>query len=290
MTKLLLARRINQSRIRQPRVGLPLAVLSVLILGCSVSSGKKHYVLAEKLWSDAKYAAAVTEFEKVVAKDPHGKLGMQALLRAASTQSFFLANYGDALKKYRVFIDANPGTDQTWDVKKQVGEILFTKTDQYEQAIQHYRKMLLERPESPEAPELLFRIGKSQFYLWQFADAVETYQGLIQKFPTSPWAEKASFETGVTHFTKGEQHPEGKGPGMEAYREAIQAYETFLKTFPKSQLVPEAKFGIANCFEELDQLDAAFRAYEQLKQTYPSRNVIEIKLARIRERKAQRSR
>ncbi|MGZ3687127.1 MAG: hypothetical protein ACXVBW_02430, partial [Bdellovibrionota bacterium] len=53
------------------------------LTACSVDSAKNHYVLAEKLWSDRKYQASVSEFEKVTAKDPHGKLGLQALYRAA---------------------------------------------------------------------------------------------------------------------------------------------------------------------------------------------------------------
>ena len=37
-------------------------------------------------------------------------------------------------------------------------------------------------------------------------------------------------------------------------------------------------------------IDAAYDAYEALRPSYPVRNVIEIKLARIRERRAQRTR
>ena len=58
----------------------------------------------------------------------------------------------------------------------------------------------------------------------------------------------------------------------------------------ESTLVAEARFGIANCLEELDQLDAAYHSYEYLLNSYPSPKVIQIKLARLKERKAQRSR
>ena len=77
---------------------------------------------------------------------------------------------------------------------------------------------------------------------------------------------------------------------MEAYQEAIDAYQKFLKAHPGSALAPEAQFGIASCLKELDQLDAAYHQYEALRGTYPSPKVIEVKLARIRERKMQRSR
>ena len=109
----------------------------------------------------------------------------------------------------------------------------------------------------------------------------------------SPLAEKAAYEIGVTYYTRGEQRTDNEANrnlGPESYQDAIDAFEDFLKRYPKSELVPQARFGIASCLEEMDQLDAAYHAYESLRSTYPSPNVIEIKLARIRERKAQRNR
>ncbi len=70
----------------------------------------------------------------------------------------------------------------------------------------------------------------------------------------------------------------------------MEAYQRFLRRYPSSTWAAEAKFGIAACLEEMDQLDAALLQYESLRASYPSPKVIEIKLARIKERKEQRSR
>lgn len=260
-----------------------------LALGCGVKGSKKHFILAEKLWSDGKYSAAVAEFEKVTAQDPHGKLGIQALFRAATTETLFLSRYDDAIRKYKLFAELSGDTSQAWEARKQIGEIFFSKQENYHQAVLHYLQLINQKPNSPEIPEFYYRVGKSRFFLRLFQDALHVYSEISKKFPQTVWAEKALYETGVTYFTQGEQHPEESGPGTESYQEAIDAFQKFLKEYPKSSLVPEAKFGIASCLEELDQLDAAYHAYEALKETYPSPKVIQIKLARIKERKAQRS-
>jgi len=277
-----------------------IAVL-VALTGCTSNTAKKQYLLAEKLWTDGKYSSAVTEFDKVTAKDPKGKLGLQALYRSAVTQMLFESQYGDAARKFKVFADS-PGVDPdlAWDAQKQIGEILYAKTEQYDRAVQHYQMLLKLKPDAPEAPEMLFRIAKSHFFLWQFDDAVVVYNQMITQFPGTGWAEKASYEIGVTYFTRGEQktgnwpknaeHGKSGAASNNAYQEATEAYQRFIKNYPLSPLVPQARFGIASCLEELEQLDAAYRAYESLKSTYPSPNVIAIKLARIRERQAQRSR
>ena len=257
---------------------------------CSAGSAKSHYLLAEKLWTDGKFVSAVSEFERTSQRDPRGKLGLQALFRAASTQSLFLSQYDDAVKKFHQYVELSEDTPEAWDAQRQIGDILFQKTEQYDPAIQHYKAIMKQRPDAAEMPEFLYRVAKSHFFLQQFEEAVDGYRELIRRFPATTQAEHAAYEIGLTAFTRGEQRPGGKGPGMEPYQEAMDAYLGFIKKYPSSAILPQARFGIASCLEELDQLDAAYQAYEALKTTYPSRNVIEIKLARIRERRAERNR
>ena len=187
-----------------------MALLQLLVFGvaCSVDSAKNHYVLGEKLWSDRKYSAAVSEFEKVIAKDPRGKLGMQATYRAGMTQYLFLGEYGNAVRKFRSYAEISTDPVSVWNSQLQIGEILFSGADQYDQAVLHYKSLLKQKPEAAEAPEFLFRIGKSQFFLFQFSEAIETFQDLIKKYASSNlpsaalWVEKAAFEIGSTYFTR----------------------------------------------------------------------------------------
>lgn len=278
-----------------PETKLLIALLALLLASCSPNSAKKEYVLAEKLWTDGNYAASVNEFEKVYARDPHGKLGLQALFRAATTQAFFLLQYSDAIRKYRTYAEITSDQDASWEARVQIGELLFSKLELYDEAIQHYQTLLQKRPNDPDAALFQFRIAKSRFFLWRFDEAIRSYRELIRVYPKTPWAEKSAYELGVTYYTRGEQGGGGRvgakgNTGIEVYQDAIDAFESFLKKYPQSPLVPQARFGIASCLEEMDQLEAAYHAYEALKSTYPSPSVIQVKLVRLRERKAQRSR
>jgi TolA-binding protein len=261
------------------------SLLAAFLFGfssCTSNSPQNQYVLAEKLWSDGKYEAAVVEFERVARKVPDSELGLQALYRAAMTEAYFLSQYGEAVRKFRTYAEKREGHESAWEAEKQIGELLFAKLGQDEQAIQHYQQLIKDKPSAAEVPEFLFRIGRSQFFLWRFSEAMETYRKLIKRSPTSEWGERAMYEIGVTLYTRNKQSEEG-------FQEAIDAHQAFLKKYPNSKWAPEARFGIAACLEEMDQLDAAYHAFEALKTTYPSPQVIQIKLARIKERKAQRS-
>ncbi len=247
--------------------------------GCSVDSARNHYLLGEKLWTDQKYTAAVSEFEKVIVKDPRGNFGLQAMFRAATTQCFFLSRYPEAIRQFQNFIQLSGDPSLIWDAEVQIGEILYSKTEQYDLAIQHYRTLLSQRHQAPEAGEFLFRIAKSHYFLFHFDEAVATYRELIQTFPRSHLAEKAMYEIGVTYLAR----------GLDSYDLAKSSFEKFMMRYPRSSLVTEAKFGIASCLEELDLLGDAYKAFAALKGSYLSPDVIEVKLNRIQQRMSLRS-
>ncbi|MEK7397074.1 MAG: tetratricopeptide repeat protein [Candidatus Poribacteria bacterium] len=254
------------------------------IVACGINTARKNYILAEKLWNDGKYAAAVVEYEKVTTGDLNGKLGQQALFRAAITQLFFLSQYDEAARKLRQYLNIiSIDSAQAWEAEKLIGEILYSKSEQYDQAIHHYSSLIKKNPKAPDVQEFIFRIAKSHFYLGQFNEAISAFSSLVNTNQESVWRERAAYEIGVSYYTKGNR-------GSESYQDAIDTFEIFLKKYPKSRFVPEAKFGIANCLEEMDQLNAAYHAYETLRSDYIVPRIIEIKLARIRERKIQRSR
>ncbi len=271
-----------------------LLLLLALAPGCSGGTAKHHYVLAEKLWSDKKYAAAVAEFEKVISKGPSQRLGKKALYRAATTETLFLERHPEALKKLREFIRLEPKSAEALDARRLVGEILFAKTEQYSQAIEYYTHLIQQAPEDDGVAGYWFRIAKSHFFLWQFDEATEIYTDIISRFPTSPWAEESSFQLAVTRFTQGDQiRPKTSGKEKSRtspYQEAIDGFERFLLKHPQSRLAGEAHFGIASCLEEMDQLDAAVQKYREILPTYAAPGVIRAKLVRIEQRRSKRSR
>ena len=256
-------------------------VLSCIFIlqGCSANQAKKHFVLAEQLWTDHKYAAAILEFEKVYQREPRTKLGQTALYRAAMTQALFLKQYPEALEKLKMFVQLSTDLPLVWKVQLEMGEIFYSNIESYDQALSHYQEMVLKQPLAPEVPELLFRMAKSEFFLFRFDQALQRFQNLIHRYPHSLWAEKALLEVGITYFTRGENQRKSSDFNL-----AIQAYQSFIQQFPKSELAAQARFGIASCYEELDRQSEALALYLSLEKNYPSPGVIQIKIARLKKR------
>src|SRR4051794_24942576 len=73
-------------------------VVLLPLAACNAPAGKSHFILAERLFNDRKYAAAVEEFAKLVEADPRGTLAQKALFRIGTIQYLYLESYADAIK------------------------------------------------------------------------------------------------------------------------------------------------------------------------------------------------
>ncbi len=247
-------------------------------------------MLAERLWQEKNYAAAVAEYERVVQKDPSSEIGIEAAFRAATTQSLFLNEQLPALRKLNRIIEVNREHRLAQGANKLIGDILFSKLEQYEQSIQHYERMLEEYPDDPSRDEYSFRIGKAQFHLLKFEASIKTFRIVAEKYKGTEWGKRARFEIGVSEQTRGHQLQTKEARlAQDAFKSATQEYQEFIKLYPDDPLALDAKFEIGNCLEEMEQVDAAYKAFEEIREKYPNRSVVEMKLKRISDRKTQKN-
>jgi len=261
-------------------------ILSFSGAGCSSDSAQSRFVLAEKLWGDGSYSAAVSEFDRIYQNNPNSPLGQSALYRSALTHLLYLERPTDALEKFAVYARTNPQSEKAWEARKWIGEILFARLERFDQAIAHYKQMLKDRPQAREGREFRYRIAKGLFALWKFDEAIEEFLSLSAETGKDPWTEKAAFEVANVLVTAGEQRLEGKG----AYRRAIEEFQKYLERYPKGAHSGEALLGLALAYEELEQLDLAVLTLEKAKNLYPVPQVIEIKLRRIEQRRSKKVR
>ncbi len=126
---------------------LLLATLSACTIQSSLSN---RYLSAEKLWTEKNYAAAVLEFDRIVKESPNTSLGLQSLWRASMTRTLFLNQQEDALKGLLSFIERASSSELVPQVQREIGDIYFSKLNQYSKAIEYYQKLLTAKKFSDE--------------------------------------------------------------------------------------------------------------------------------------------
>lgn len=253
------------------------AVLLVPLLACNARSPETKYLLAEKLLEDKKYDAAISEFQDIVDKSPGSGLGLDAQLKIAQIQHLYLGRSQEAIESYQEFLKRSKDPNRNREVERTLGDLQFQNFENYDEAIASYTKLVKDRPGSPDAEELVYRLGRAFFLKSQFADAMKVFRYQIEHFPKGALRWKAELEIGNSLS------------GQNKCVEAIPHFDKVASEGPKAQKVL-ARFAKASCYEEQDDLDSAYEIFSEIRDDYPTPSVVELKMQKIKRRKILRKR
>ncbi len=256
------------------------ACVAVALLGamaCNARSPETKYLLAEKLLEDKKYDAAISEFQDIVDKAPSSPLGLEAQLKIAQIDHLYLGRSKEAIDAYLEFLKRSHDPNKNREVERTLGDLQFQNFENYDEAIGSYTKLVKDKPDSADAEELVFRLGRAFFMKNQLADAIKVFQYQIAHFPKGKLRWKAELEIGNSYSDE------------TKCNDAIPHYDKVVAGAPKDQRVL-ASFAKASCYEEMDDLDSAYELFSQIKDDYPSPQVVEMKMQKIKRRKILRKR
>ncbi|MBI4427784.1 MAG: tetratricopeptide repeat protein [Ignavibacteriales bacterium] len=110
------------------------------------------------------------------------------------------------------------------------------KSDNVEAALEAYQELIDEFPESPRVPEAMY--ARAILYhdkQRNSRNSVEQLKVLVAKFPDHATCSNALFLTGFIYNNE-----------LKVYDSAKVAYEEFLRRFPTSPLVGDARFELEN--------------------------------------------
>lgn len=274
-------------------------MLALLLAACGGSGIKADYILAEKLWQEKNYLSSARLFERVFNKDQKSKLGQQALYRAATTQMLFMRDDAEAARLFQKYIEIAPKGDAVHDARIQLGEIWYSRTQQYDLAIQHYRRMIRENPGAPENVQWLYRIGRAQYFLWQFEESIQTFDSLVAQSSSGSLVAEAAYQSAAgrlalasqPHSTlSDDEDPTGVSESTRPLlKAAIRAFEQVETRYPGTSAAKQAALALVSCYEEEGLWEEALSKAAGLGETYPVPQVVKIRIQRIKERLARRS-
>lgn len=146
----------------------------------------------------------------------------------------------------------------------------------YPMAIKGFTKFIQQKPHSPLMPDALLSRAIAHGNLQQYAQAVKDYEAILNDYPTHPNAQSALLELPKLAIQEGksgklEQYLaiyKAANPGSDSlerltfetakalfysqrYNEAIEQLNNFIASYPKSTLVQEACFLVAEAYYRL---------------------------------------
>lgn len=204
----------------------------------------------------------------------------------AGTILFFLATQrkkaGDeagAAAYFRRIIDNYPSDQYYPRALTQVAWSFYQAGD-FESAIQYFRKMVAETQPGPDQASAQFNLADSYVRLGKFAEAITELETLIKWIapPNNPFAttpadaeknrqtlERATFQRAQALARIAE--PADQVP--EFRDRSIRGFDTFVRTFPESELAPRALSAKGTVLLELKRFDEATQTFNELSEKYP---------------------
>jgi len=177
-------------------------------------------IIAEGLYRDGFYDAAVTQLKKFLKDFPRSKKAEKAKFLIGEA-FYFQKEYKKAKAEYNAFIQSYPESDfidNTWfrladcayntddletaaknytriinnfpnsillsDAYYWAGEC-FYQSKNYEKAILFFETFLEKFPDNSLAPEIIDRLGRSSFFIDDRPNVIKHFRNLLDRFPTS---------------------------------------------------------------------------------------------------------
>jgi len=192
------------------------------------------------------------------------------------------------------------------EARYQVAECSYNDK-QYQQALETYRALLRDYPDSKYAEDALYNVAWCQFQLEQEEEAIQILQEVVHRFPQGEYAADAQFTIGDFHYNRKEyqqaqeayqkvaelfpDHPRaqqaislvheiGQIGSYLAYQSAvvlfdekkflaaIEAFQKIVEQYPGSDVVVGAWANIGASYEQLSRWDEALEAYNRIIESY----------------------
>jgi tol-pal system protein YbgF len=101
------------------------------------------------------------------------------------------ADYPKAIANFRAFLTAYPSSPLASNAQYWLGEAFYV-TREYDSAVQAFRKVATDWPDSRKAPDALVKVGFTQAAQGKNAEARATLEDVTRRFPGSEAAQLAS--------------------------------------------------------------------------------------------------
>jgi tetratricopeptide (TPR) repeat protein len=158
-------------------------------------------------------------------------------------------NYPQAIKKFTKFIQEKPHSTRLPDALLSRA-IAHVNLEQYHQAAQDYERLLEAYSKHPNAQSALLELPK----IYMFAGEPERAKQCLASYqaanPNSDALEKIIFDTAKALFYD------------QRYTAAMQQLQEFIVRYPKSKLLPEATFLLAEIHYRQDDVPSALAQYQ----------------------------
>ncbi|MBI4369769.1 MAG: tetratricopeptide repeat protein, partial [Elusimicrobia bacterium] len=208
--------------------------------------------LAWSLFKQGKYDWALKERERLAAMRDDERVSRDLLERNAYEKAnilFNLKKYAQALEQYERFIAASKDAELLAQAKFRMG-LSYTHLGYHGQAIDVWKEISRDYPESPAAPQALWNVADTYFRAAQYDQAIGHFQEHMKSFFKEGKEPQARLRIAQSYYNS------------RRYAQAAEAFQALILNHPGT---PQAQEGLNFLTAILDMPDDRSRARETLR-------------------------
>lgn len=243
--------------------------------GAGAAAEEARVRLAEAFVEMGEYADAVEVYEELVRRYPKSER-IDDYDWAVGATWFRGGSDSLAIVELERFLQTYERSDNRANAQLMLGESWYN-LGYYETALEWYRRVLDENPESPVVPTAMEGVRFSLESMGRGPEAI----GIIEEFervnPSRLAADSLAFRKGMIYFDNG------------AYDQADSLFRELIREFPESGLLAASAYQIGKGREYRGDFAGAIAAYEGVVRTYPSSDATALALVDMGELKLFRN-
>lgn len=256
-------------------------VILIFILGlssCDFTSGLNQDILtAQKYVDNQDFQKAVELYERVLKKNPSKVIKSKINYQLAEIYYLYLDEQVKAMKYYQYIVDNEDSPLFQVKALEKIGEINFTFSKNYTEAIHVYRQLMSFKPRTKQYDYYYLRVGEAYFEMGRYDKAREIFTRILSE-PANPYYVEAYYQMGLIEFYN------------RNWDKAVEYWMEYLKRERRKAQIVEVKFLIANAYESNEKLKEAYNIYYSLLPSYPNPDVLRARLKSLYARRVARKR
>ena len=256
------------------RIHIPVlsALCVVFIFGCGPKGEEKIFFEAEQALIAGDYVSATEKFTNFVINYPGSEFAAESQYRIGYIHSHHLRDAKSAMDAYAILFRLYPKSPQVALAREDTAAI-YSSMGEERKAIGEYA-WLMEN--GPSGKKDLYRYQIAMGYITQndFRQARIEFEEILKtiSISSSPLKPQARLHIANTHYLEGNMD------------EAVKAYDRIMADYKGSSVYAEAKLAKASVLEESGMLKEALVLLLELREEYPDKDVLGIKIDATLER------
>jgi tetratricopeptide (TPR) repeat protein len=246
-------------------------ILSAALLGCG-SSLEREYENGVESAKKGQFTLALSSFDKVIAREPDSKIGLEAAREAARVAFFELKDFLRSAKYYEVIVLNSPDEIERLTAQKQVTAVYFDHLNNYGRAIVEVNKLLPLIKDPSERLKYKMDLSRAYYYQNNFFQA----EMEVDEFLRLSKNEDQNFQMQLL-----------KANIVLARKDLLRAAEILkdmIRANPKKAQKENVGLTLAVAYEEMKDYKKAIETLQEIRVDHAMPDYIDVRIKRLQER------